>query len=219
MISLAMSVRQPWAQVIAEAEALAALNVVPKLIENRSRRIADKHIGEDIAIHAGLTWCRVGEQDWRVRRAWSVFCASINMRVPNPLLAAHGDRRTGYVGGLRPGMWIEQGVVIAVARLAGCHPAGPCVNLACHPWGESEYNGKPAWHIELADVRRLPKPVPARGSLALPWRLPEDVAGQVQAQLDARLLRAVASAAIAGDPVPAGLADRSLDRIERGAIR
>lgn len=216
---IAVSVRQPWAQLIAEAEALAALNVEPKLIENRSRRVADKYIGEDIAIHAGLTWCRVGANDWRVRRTWARFSAAIDLRKPNPLLAAHGDRRTGFVGGLRPGMWMEQGAVIAVARLVGCHLAGACVLPTCHPWGELEHNGKPAWHIELADVRRLPKPVPARGSLALPWRLPEDVAGQVQAQLDALLLRAVASAAIAGDPVPADLADRSLDRIEQGATR
>jgi hypothetical protein len=216
---IAMTVRQPWAQLIAEAEALTALGLVPKLIENRSRKVADKHVGEDIAIHAGLTWCSVGAADWRVRRAWARFCAAIDLRKPNPALAAHGDRRTGFVGGLRPGMWIEQGAVVAVAKLAGCHPAGTCVLEACHPWGESMHNGKPAWHIELADVRRLPKPVPARGSLALPWQLPAGVAEQVQAQLDARLLRAVASAAIAGDPVPAGLADRSLDRIERGAIR
>jgi hypothetical protein len=216
---IAVSVRQPWAQLIAEADALAALDVVPKLIENRPRRIADKHIREDIAIHAGLTWCQVGANDWRVRRAWARFSAAIDLRKPNPLLAAHGDLRTGFVGGLRPGMWMEQGAVVAVATLAGCHPAGSCVIETCHPWGESVHNGKPAWHIELADVRRLLKPVPARGSLALPWRLPEDVAGQVQAQLDARLLRAVASAAIAGDPVPADLADRALDRIENGAAR
>lgn len=212
MISLAITVRPPWSQLIAEAQALTVLGVVPKLVENRSRKVADKYIGQDIAIHAGLTWCTIGAADWRVRRAWARFCAAIDLREANPLLAAHGDRRTGFVGGLRPGMWIEQGAVVAVARLAGCHPAGPCVNLGCHPWGEAEHNGKPAWHIELADVRRLPKPVAARGSLGVPWRLPEDVTAAVQAQLDLaadrNLLAALALAAQLEDPAPADVTER-----------
>jgi protein gp37 len=62
------------------------------------------------------------------------------------------------------------------------------------------------------------------------WRFSKKSAGRLldgrtwdeyprQSQLDARLLRAVASAVIAGDPVPTDLADRSLDRIEQGATR
>lgn len=214
MISLAMSVRQPWAQMIAEAAALTALGVAPKLVENRSRKIAGKHIGEDVAIHAGLTWCQTGAADPRVRKVWARFSAAIDVYEPNPLLAAHGDRRTGFVGGLRPGMWIERGAVVAVARLAGCHPAGPCVLDGCHPWGESTHSGKPAWHIELAEVQRLRKPVPARGSLAVPWRLPTDVAERVQHELDDRLMDALAAAAVLGDPAPANLADQVLARVQ-----
>lgn len=179
-----ITVRPPWSQVIAEAQALTAIGVAPKLVENRSRPIPAKYIDTEIGIHAGLTWCKVGAADWRVRRAWGQFCAAINLRVPNPLLAAHGDRRTGYVGGLRPGMWIEQGCVIAVATIKGCHPAGPCVDNGCRPWGEIEHNGKPAWHIVFADVRRLSRPVPARGSLSVPWSVPGDVETAVREQLD-----------------------------------
>lgn len=179
-----ITIRPPWSQLIAEARALTAIGVVPKLVENRSRPIPTKYIGERIGIHAGLTWCSVGATDWRVRRAWSRFCAAIDLRKSNPLLAAHGDTRTGFVGGLRPGLWIKQGAVIAVATVVDCHSAGPCVNLQCHPWGEAEHNGKPAWHIVFADVRRLPDPVPAKGSLAVPWQAPGGVAAQVQTQLD-----------------------------------
>lgn len=184
MIDRAISVRQPWAQLIAEAQALEAIGMVPKRWENRSRRVSEKYHGTDVAIHASLTWCKFGAEDWRVRRAWAHFSAAIDLRDPNPLLARHGDRRTGFVGGLRPGLWMPQGAVIAVATLQGCHPAGLCVKGACRPWGEPDHNGKPAWHLEFANVRRLPDPVPAKGSLSVPWSLPEDVAVKVQAQLD-----------------------------------
>jgi len=187
----AITVRPPWSQIIAETPALTVLGVAPKAVENRGRPIAGKHIGTDIAIHAGLTWCKVGEADLRVRTAWSIFGRAIRLREVNPLLAAIGDTRTGYVGGLfsHSDLWVERGAVVAVVRLVDCHKAitvpempGYPASTCCAPWGESDYNGKPAYHLVLDDVRRLGTPVPARGSLAMPWTLPDDVAAAVAEQ-------------------------------------
>jgi hypothetical protein len=176
----AITVRAPYSQIIAEAAALAALDVAPKLIENRGQRIGAEHIGADIAIHAGATWSTTGAADPRVRHAWARFAAAIHPLQANPHLAAIGDTRTGVVGGLRPGLWIEERAVVAVATLVGCHQAaGGC----CQPWGEMTHNGKPAWHLELDNVRRLVDPVPARGWLTVPWALPADVEAAVLAQL------------------------------------
>lgn len=84
------------------------------------------------------------------------------------------------------------GAVVAVADLVGCHNGDPwdmshpCgtykgdvygPSRRCSPWAAHG-----AWHWELANVRQLPEPVPARGSLGL-WTLPDDVAAAVQAQL------------------------------------
>lgn len=49
----------------------------------------------------------------------------------------------------------------------------------CDPWAMSGQ-----FHIELADVRPIPEPVPCRGMLGL-WRLPEDVEKAVRGQLEA----------------------------------
>jgi ASCH domain len=60
-----------------------------------------------------------------------------------------------------------RGVIIAVARLAGCHRATDprCMARPCSPWA--------AWvqfHWQLDQVRPLPEPIPARGSQRL-WRV------------------------------------------------
>ena len=186
----AITVRQPWAAMIAETAALTALGVAPKTAENRGRGVSEQHIGTDIAIHAGRTWSVEGAADERVRRAWAAFHNAIDLRNPNPLLAAHGDNRTGYVGALQPGLWIDTGAVVAVATLVDCHEAGttgrhfgsePC----CAPWGEALHNGRPAFHLVLDNVRRLRDAVPARGSLTVPWTLPDDVEAAVMEQLAA----------------------------------
>lgn len=184
---VAITIRAPWSWVIAETAALNALGVAPKSVENRGRRINDKHLGQRIAIHSGQTWCPVGGADERVRRAWWTFGNAINLRESNPVLTEIGDFRTGYVGRLQPGLWLETGAVVAVATLAGCHPAaygGAHGKTCCEPWGEARYNGGDCFHLVLADVVRLPDPVPARGALNVPWRMPEDVADLVAAQLD-----------------------------------
>jgi hypothetical protein len=53
------------------------------------------------------------------------------------------------------------GAVIALADLIDCHPDAGC----CRPWGEPGVH-----HLVLANVRRLPTPVLARGQLGL-WAI------------------------------------------------
>jgi hypothetical protein len=61
---------------------------------------------------------------------------------------------------------LPTGALIAVAELVDCHPDAGC----CRPWGEPG-----AYHLVLAGVRRLPRPIPARGQRGL-W----DVTGLVE---------------------------------------
>lgn len=188
----AVTVRPPWSQIIAESVALAALGVAPKLVENRGRAVSSRFFGHDIAIHAGKTWCEFGEDDPRVRHAWKVFSRAIQPREANPLLAAVGDFRTGGVVDLRlPHLWIPTGAVVAVATLLGCHRAsaprvislGVEERTCCAPWGESWHNDGPAYHLVLANVRRLKVPVVARGQRQVPFELTEDETALVRAQL------------------------------------
>ncbi len=198
MTLAAITVKAPWSWAIAEAAALTALDVAPKLVENRGRPVPQKWVGQDIAIHAGQTWSAEGGRDPRIQRAWRVFSDAIHLTDPNPLLAAIGDRRTGFTGGphrLRiPSLWIDSGAVVAVARLVDCHQAEDTggVTTCCAPWGDRGYGqsgrdswmpARVAWHLVLADVRRLVKPVEVRGHIAVPWTLPADVEAQVRAQL------------------------------------
>lgn len=186
----AITIRAPWSAIIAETAALTALGITPKAVENRSRQVREHFIGTDIAIHAGAAWSAEGAGDERVRRAWRAFGNAIDMRKPNPLLTAHGDNRTGHVGALAPGLWIDMGAVVAVATLVDCHPAiaipalpGHPAHTCCQPWGEPLHNGRTAHHLVLDHVRRLPVAVPARGSLTVPWMLPDDVEAAVVEQL------------------------------------
>lgn len=93
------------------------------------------------------------------------------------------DPRVVRALGFDPLLGTVLGAVVAVADLVDCHESRDC----CWPWGEMYHFGPtrtvPAWHLVLTDVRRLGKPVPVRGSLAVPWNLPEAVAEAVAAQL------------------------------------
>jgi hypothetical protein len=152
---VAITIRQPWASCIAVDHAGA------KRVENRGRPTS--HRGP-VAIHAGKAGIRGVETDWRIRH---LFGDHMDI-----------DHRA-------------RGAVIAVANLVDCHqarltdPDGP---VCCYPWGDWRYqqaSGEvPAWHLVLADVVRLPKPVPARGALNVPWRMPADVVDRIAAQLD-----------------------------------
>ena len=207
----AITVRPPWSQIIAEAEALAAAGAVPKLCENRGRAVNPAYIGCDIAIHAGQTWCEFGEHDPRVRAAWARFAASIPLRPDAP-----GADRTGFVNSLlavhrRSSLWIERGAIVAVARLVDCHPARVAGDgtVCCAPWGERYHSDRVAHHLVLDRVRRLPGPalpggdgdqphrgpVRARGYRAVPFMLAPDVDAAVLRQL-------LALPAVAGAVVP-----------------
>src|SRR5690606_10778974 len=56
---------------------------------------------------------------------------------------------------------LPTGALIAVAELIDCHPDTGC----CRPWGEPG-----AYHLVLAHIRRLPRPIPARGQRGL-WEV------------------------------------------------
>lgn len=70
---------------------------------------------------------------------------------------------------------LPAGMVVAVAGKVDCHraAAGCCTS---HRYGEPE-----GWHWVLADVRELPRPVPAKGRLGL-WRPDADLLAAVEAQ-------------------------------------
>ncbi|WP_046499998.1 ASCH domain-containing protein [Streptomyces odonnellii] len=73
---------------------------------------------------------------------------------------------------------LETGAVIAVARLADCHP--DCHDSAdgpCSPWAQRD-----AHHLVLAEVQALTLPLPCIGALG-PWRPPQSVLDQVLLQL------------------------------------
>jgi hypothetical protein len=163
----AITVKLPWAAAI-------RADVFPdraKTVENRGQRVADRHIGQRLAIHAGAAWDKNGAADERVRQWW-------------------WGRDDGYLPPLVATDFNPlRSKVIAVATLVDCHlsdwPRVP-MKACCAPWGDTWYHSrKQAWHLVLADVVALPEPVPTRGYLSVPWTLPEDVAAQVAAQLEA----------------------------------
>lgn len=140
----AITVQLPWTAAIAAGE---------KLIENRSRPIASRHIGTRVAIHAGASWSKTGANDGRIRRWWWG-----PDRNPSAILDA-----TDFAYYFRH--------VIAVATVADCHASDGC----CLPWGDRDYGDGRAWHIVLADVARVGPLGPVRGSLSVPWILPDDI--------------------------------------------
>jgi ASCH domain len=80
------------------------------------------------------------------------------------------------------------GAVLAVAKVTGCHHSDECMlpvsalptsgRTGCSPWAV-----RGQFHVELANVRPLPEPVPCRGALGL-WRLPEDAEKLVREQME-----------------------------------
>lgn len=133
----------------------AAVAAGAKTVENRAVNIRWR--GE-IAIHAGVTSDPDASRDSR-------------------LIALLGDRPN-----------VPHGAIVAVADLVGCHqaeqPDDPSLTC-CEPWGMRVYRDKPAWHLMLADIRRLPVPVPCRGYLHIGWWVKDHVEATVRAQLAA----------------------------------
>ncbi|MDG4791956.1 hypothetical protein O7626_39780 [Micromonospora sp. WMMD1102] len=96
---------------------------------------------------------------------------------------ADTDPRVMNLFGRDPRLGWPTGCVIAVANLVDAHQAN--LDGCCKPWGEDWHYGprsaRIATHLVLADVRRLPRPVPCRGALGL-WTPPADVIAAVEAQ-------------------------------------
>lgn len=67
--------------------------------------------------------------------------------------------------------------ILAVARIAESHPYTP--GCCESPWAERAAR---VWHWQIADVRALPEPIPAKGRLGL-WKPSRDLVGQVLEQL------------------------------------
>ncbi len=153
----AITVRLPYA---------AAIRAGTKLVENRGRPTAYRG---PVAIHAAAAWSKAGGHDPRIRRWWW----GDRWADRSPLDATDFSRMFRNI--------------VAVADLEDCHQAAEVSvsDWCCNPWGDFEYNDKPAWHLVLANVVVLDEPVPAVGRLSVPWELPADVAAKVAAQLGA----------------------------------
>lgn len=177
-IDRAISVRQPWAFAIA-----AGL----KTTENRG--VWCNYRGS-VAIHASLQ--RANSYFWPDRTAadaYQAVGANSNLweaqypHLPSAFSAPQDPR-------------LALGGVIAVVEIVGCHYATDEIPIpgtrlratACCPvWGQRWHHGKtgpkPAVHIELANARPFARAVPMRGRLGVPWRMNEDQAAAVEAQL------------------------------------
>ena len=51
--------------------------------------------------------------------------------------------------------------------------------MLCSKWAQIDQ-----WHWQLANVRPLAEPVPAKGALGL-WKVPDDIESAVRGQLEA----------------------------------
>lgn len=156
----AITIQQPWALAIAAGV---------KNIENRSRHVSYRG---PVAIHAGAAWSREGAADPRIRAWW--------------LGRTHAERQPQVDAADLATGWMFRHI-IAVVDLVDCHEADqsmPAGASCCPPWGDRQYKGRPAWHLALANARRLDTPVPVvLGCLALPWTLSDDVAAQVEREV------------------------------------
>jgi hypothetical protein len=168
----ALTVQQPWAWAIIHGG---------KDVENRTQ--AWSYRGP-LAIHAGARWSDRGGRSGLV---WDALAERFGW--PTGPVNARDDRRPGF-DAIRP-----LGAVIGVVDLVDVHVAEPefearpgLYAAACceSPWAEqsyAEHGGKTRRdivHLELANPRPLPEPIPCRGALGL-WTPPAEVADQLQA--------------------------------------
>ena len=165
-----LTIRQPWCWSIEHGG---------KPVENRGRYM--KYRGP-LWLHSGARsrWDPAGADSYLVQQAWLRYLTSISSAAIELAQRNYGLTRGSVV--------MRFGAVTSLAQVTGCHHAEECrrpiprdaagrTSGLCVPWA--------AWgqyHIELADVRPLPEPVPCRGMLGL-WRLPDDVDAAVRAQL------------------------------------
>jgi hypothetical protein len=154
-----LTVRNPWAWSIAHGG---------KSPENRGWHMAYRG---PLWLHAGARsrWDPAGAENLLVRTAWR----------------EHFEAQDRAVPPLRRGTeWMAFGAVIALVHVVGCHHAVDCRDFGdwpecrmCSPWALNDQ-----FHIELADVRSLPRPPECRGSLGL-WRLPPEIEQEARGQL------------------------------------
>jgi hypothetical protein len=152
-----ITIREPWlACILAGADQLP-LGVLPKDVENRVTRHHRAGIPQPPCTHRGLVLLH-GSQ--RVDRA----------ALQDPRVVALWRPLGRLLEVITPGR------IAGYATITDCHYSQSC---CCGIWGDPG-----CWHITLADVGWLPRPVVARGCLALPWRLQDpDLVGRVRDQL------------------------------------
>lgn len=164
-----LTIRQPWLWAIEHG----------KPVENRSRKMTYRG---PLWLHAGVRarWDAAGAASPLVQKAWLDYLRS-DPQSAIPLTSA-------AISLTRGNALMAFGAVAALAEVTGCHHSEECMlpvsavppggRAGCSPWAVRDQ-----WHIDLADVRPLPEPVPCQGMLGL-WRLPEDVEKLVRAQLE-----------------------------------
>ena len=125
-----------------------------KDVENRTRNIAGSYRGP-VVIHAAK---RIEEDE---------FVDALRF-----FDGMGFERPQGKVGDL------GFGVALGIVELCGAHRPGvgdfgPDEGPACSPWAMDA-----EWHLELANPRPFPEPIPYRGALGL-WNFPDDLLPEV----------------------------------------
>ena len=156
----ALTLHAPWAWAVTHLPVLRN----GKRVENRTRPPPAKLVGQRLALHAGKA---------SPREAWELVAEISGEPTPDLASVPHGAV-TGVVTlyGWMRGAGDDQARVTA----DGLPP-----RLGVHvfsPWRRTGH----VWWL-LADVVRLPEPVPARGQLGV-WRLPTVVDAAVREQLE-----------------------------------
>lgn len=169
----ALTVRQPFAWAIAYGG---------KDVENWPRPLAYRG---PAAIHAGLELHHPGFFPTQTPEGHAAAEALDALGGRGNCWNPRHHIQTALAPVPHPGLAL--GAVVAVAEIFGCHHADECMlppylvvtgRTGCCPWAM-----RGQWHIELANVRPLPEPVPCRGMPGL-WQLPEDVESAARAQIE-----------------------------------
>ena len=193
----ALTIRQPWASLIAHRA---------KTVETRSRPTSYRG---PVLIHAGAsadTWNELDAPSLASERGTidAVLRAFDLIRPDGSWFSPFVDRDAIDLG---PDLSLPLGAVVAVANLVDCVPIVRDHEMASAPFAFENFEGdvfaldagqyehvrrgegpfgdyRPGrFALLLADVARLPEPVPARGQQAVPWRVPADLAAKVREQL------------------------------------
>jgi hypothetical protein len=170
----ALTLIQPWASLVA---------VGAKCIETRSWPTNYRGL---VAIHAGKSWDEMPMLYFLHDSAPELD--------PDIKAMVAALSSAGYV---YPWDMLPRGAIVAVAEIVDCQrvtaentPPAPELYFGDYS-DEFSKRGRYAWH--LANVRRLPEPIPCRGAQQL-WTVPEDVAMMVNNMLEIQRAGAVLDA-------------------------